>query len=118
MIEGMRSEPTNTLEFVPQAIISRSPAFLSARGIEFRTDHDDLHEFQVAELSLSDPSLREAVPFALMRHAGTPVDETEVYLPDGVPLAHLTSLLSLILRDLELNPEEISWRRESMETAY
>jgi hypothetical protein len=97
---------------VPQAILKRPPAFFAAKGIEFRTELDDLNEYQVAELALDD------LPFALMRHAGTPPDETEVYLPDNVPLSHLSEAIGRILKELDLPSAVIGWQRQTTDKPY
>ena len=98
---------------MPQAILKRSPAFFGARGISFRSDTDDLNDYQVAELSLDG-----ALPFALMRHEGTPVDETEVYLPDFIPSNDVPVVLRRILIALGLSGGEVEWRRRAAETPF
>ena len=95
-----------TNEFVPQAILSRSPAFFTGFGIVFRSGVDDLNKFEVAELRL------EGVPIALMRHEGTPPDETEVYLPETIPLARVGPIIRLIMREYDLPPSALRWQRE------
>jgi hypothetical protein len=99
-------------EFVPQAIVKRSPRFFVDRGIRFREDMDDLNTFQIAELSLGD------LPFALMRHEGTPADETEIYLPNVIPVERLPEIISSILAVLGLSPAAVTWRRERADTPY
>jgi hypothetical protein len=100
-------------EFIPQAILEKSPAFFAARGISFRNDTDDLNDYQVAELALDGE-----VPFALMRHEGTPVDETELYLPDVIPLDDVPSVLRRILEELDLSASVVRWRRYSADTPF
>src|SRR5271167_1235644 len=99
-------------EFVPQAILKRSPAFFANQGIKFRSGVDDLNVFQVAELSLDD------VPFALMRHEGTPLDETQVYLPDVIPIGRLPEIINRILAALDLSAAALAWRRERTDTPF
>jgi hypothetical protein len=99
-------------EFVPQAILRRSPAFFADRGIKFRKDLDDLNIFQVAELSLGD------LPFALMRHEGTPLDETEVYLPSIIPIERIPEIIDSILAELGLSAAAVGWRRERADTPF
>lgn len=117
MIVKMQPGFEREYEFVPQAIISRSPAFLSNRGISFRTDVDDLNIFQVAELSFNSSFFGREVPFAFMHHEGTPENETEVYLPSTIPLSNISEILRLILADLDLPFEAVSWQRRMEETA-
>lgn len=105
-------------EFVPQAIIARSPTFLSSRGVSFRTDVDDLNVFHVAELFLNSSQFESGIPFAFMRHEGTPENETEVYLPSIIPLSDISKILRLILADLDLSFEVVSWQRRLEETAF
>lgn len=73
MIGEMNPKVRERFEFVPQAIVKQPPAFFMRRGVAFRTGVDDLNEFKVAELTI------DGTPFALIRHEGTPPDETEVY---------------------------------------
>jgi hypothetical protein len=84
MIATMDPRTKDRYEFVPQAILNRSPAFFGTKGLCFRTEIDDLNEYQIAELAIDDN-----LPFALMHHKGTPADETEVYLPDVIPPAEV-----------------------------
>jgi hypothetical protein len=93
-------------EFVPQAILGRPPAFFAAFGVVFQPGLDDINEFEVAELRL------EGVPVALMRHEGTPADETEVYLPNTIPSARVGSIIRLIMREYDLPPTALRWQRE------
>ena len=83
MIRQMDPQLRSRLEFVPQAIIKRSPAFFAGRGLAFRAAMDDLNAYEVAELALDD------IPFALLRHHGTPPDETELCLPDSILFARI-----------------------------
>jgi hypothetical protein len=99
-------------EFVPQAILKRSPAFFANRGIKFREGLDDLNIFQVAELSL------ENLPFALMRHEGTPLDETQVYLPNVIPIERLPEIINRILAEFDLSAAALAWRREGADTPF
>jgi hypothetical protein len=113
MIVGMHPQAKQRYEFVPQAILKRPPAFFGARGISFRTDTDDLNNYQVAELSIDGE-----LPFALMRHEGTPVDETEVYLPDEIPLEDIPRVIARILKELDLVATAVKWQRERADTPY
>jgi hypothetical protein len=106
MIGAMDPKTRDDCEFVAQAIIKRPPAYFIAKGVSFGSGLDDLNEYQVAELVLDD------VPFALMRHEGTPVDETQVYLPDSMPPSHVTAFVGRILRELDLPPSAVSWQRQ------
>jgi len=99
-------------EFIPQAILVRPPAFFAARGIPFRRDSDDLNDYEVAELLLDGE-----LPFALMRHEGTPADETELYLPDAIPLDDVPAVLQRILRELDLTGQAVKWRRQPADTS-
>lgn len=114
MIGKMSPELKQKYEFVPQAIVKHSPAFFAARGIAFTSDVDDINTFQVAELELSQDHL----PFALMRHEGTPPDETEVYLPAMIPLAEISAVIGRILSEFDLPPAAIAWQRQSIDTPY
>jgi hypothetical protein len=99
-------------EFVPQAILKRSPAFFAGRGIKFRNGLDDLNVFQVAELSV------DSLPFALMRHEGTPQDETQVYLPTDIPIDRLPDIIARILAELDLSAAALAWCRERADTPF
>jgi hypothetical protein len=112
MITQMNPKVRNSHEFVPQAIVKRPPAFFIGRGVSFRTAVDDLNEFKVAELII------DGTPFALMRHEGTPADETEVYFPDNIPLSEVTGVLFRILKEFDISPANIGWVRKSLETPY
>jgi hypothetical protein len=112
MIAAMDPKVRDTCEFVPQAIIARPPAYFAARGISFRTGLDDLNTFHVAELALDD------VPFALMRHEGTPIDETEVHLPDTIPPGRVPSIIDRILKELDLTTAAVQWQRDRVDTPY
>ncbi len=112
MISKMDPRLRQKYEFVPQAILKQPPAFFIGRGISFRTDLDDLNGYQVAELTLDD------VPFALMRHEGTPPDETEVCLPDIIPLERVSEVISLILKELDLSPSMTTWQRQRTDTPF
>jgi hypothetical protein len=113
VIAPMDRRTRERYEFVPQAILEKSPAFFTARGISFRKDTDDLNDYQVAELALGGE-----LPFALMRHEGTPVDETEVYLPDVIPLDDIPSVLRRILKELDLSVSVVRWWRRSADTPF
>lgn len=113
MIGAMDKRARERHEFVVQAILSRPPTFFGTRGISFRKDVDDLNDYQVAELSLDDD-----LPFALMRHEGTPPDETEVYLPDSIPLEQLDATLQRILKALDLSIKEVRWHRRKADTPF
>ncbi len=110
MIGAMDPTALATFEFVPQAILKRPPTYFIARGISFRPGLDDLNEYQIAELAVDD------VPFALMRHEGTPPDETAVYLPDSIPFGHLPGIISRILMEFDLPPAAVSWQRQGAHT--
>jgi hypothetical protein len=112
MITPMSPGIREQYEFVPQAILKKSPAFFIARGIAFQKQLDDLNFYQVAELSL------DAIPFALMRHEGAPVDETEVYLPDTVPLRSVPAVIGQILKELDLPSSIVAWQRETADSPF
>lgn len=112
MIAKMDPKARGKHEFVAQAILKQPPAFFVAKGIAFRTELDDLNEYQVAELAL------DGLPFALMRHEGTPLDETEVYLPDSIPLSDVSDVIGHILKELDLPSAAISWQRHRADTPY
>jgi hypothetical protein len=110
MIGAMDPTVLETMEFVAQAILKRPPAYFAARGIAFREGLDDLNEYQIAELAVDN------VPFALMRHEGTPPDETAVYLPDSIPVGDLPNVIGRILAEFDLPQAAVSWRRQSADT--
>lgn len=112
MIAEMDPTSREKYEFVPQAILKRSPAFFAHRGIKFRDGLDDLNTFQVAELSLGD------LPFALMRHEGTPLNETTVYLPNVIPIERIPEIIDSILAELDLSAAAVEWRRERAGTPF
>ena len=116
MIRKMAVE--GNVEFVPQAIIARSPTILSNRGITFKSDYDDLNEYKIAELCLETARLSEVIPFVLMQYVGTPTEETELYLPKTIPIENALAVSLEILRDLDLPADAISWVRESMENPF
>jgi hypothetical protein len=105
MIGTMDPRTRDDCEFVAQAIINRPPAYFIARGVSFSPGSDDLNVYQVAELVLDD------VPFALMRHEGTPADETQIYLPDSMPPSRVPAVVGRILHELGLPPAAVSWQR-------
>ena len=113
MIATMDPRTKERHEFVPQAILKKSLAFFTERGICFRTDIDDLSEFQVAELSLDGD-----LPFALMRHEGAPADETEIYLPDTIPLADIPLVIGRILKELDLSTASVKWQRQRADRPF
>lgn len=113
MIARMDPQTRERYEFVPQAILKRPPSFFWEKGISFRTDTDDLNDYQVAELSLNGD-----IPFALMRHEGTPSDETEVYLPDSIPLQEIPHVIGRILRELDLAFTAVKWQRQRADTPF
>jgi hypothetical protein len=112
MIAEMDPETREKYEFVPQAIIKRPPAFFSEQGIRFETGLDDLNVYQVAELTIDD------LPFALMRHEGTPSDETTIYLPDIIAIEQLQDIINEILTALDLPIDALGWRRERADTPF
>ncbi len=112
MISRLDPATARDYEFVPQAIVKRSPAFFVDRGILFRADVDDLNEFQVAELAVDD------LPFALLRHEGTPPDETTVYLPTTVSLERVPDVIALILRQFDLPAGAIGWHRRTPDSPF
>lgn len=97
-------------EFVAQAILKKPPAFFAARGVTFASEVDDLNTYEVAALALDN------LPFALMRHAGTPADETEILLPDTIPLDKLPDIVHRILAEFALPPSLIGWMRTRTDT--
>jgi len=112
MISTMARDAIATHEFVPQAILNLPPAFFIEKGISFRSGLDDLNSYQVAELVLDD------VPFALLRHEGTPADQTEVYLPDSIPLIDVAAMIRRILNELDLPASAIRWQRRDSATPF
>ena len=112
MIDKMDPALREKFEFVSQAILKRSPAFFAERGVLFRSGLDDLNEYQVAELVIDN------VPFALMRHTGTPPDETEIYLPDSVPPERVPDVIERIVRELDLSSAAIGWQRQRATTPF
>jgi hypothetical protein len=112
MIAEMDPAIREKYEFVPQATLKRAPAFFAGQGIKFRNGLDDLNVFQVAELSLDN------LPFALMRHEGTPLDETQVYLPNVIPIERLPEIIARILAELDLSEAALSWHRERADTPF
>ncbi len=112
MISKMDPRLRQKFAFVPQAILKQPPAFFIGRGISFRTDLDDLNEYQVAELTVDN------LPFALMRHEGTPPDETELHLPDVIPLERVSEVISRILKELDLSSSAIIWQRQKTDTPF
>ena len=108
MIRAMDPITRDQHEFVVQAIVGRSPAYFAKQGVRFHSDVDDLNSYEVAELSLDD------LPFALMRHDGTPPDETEVYLPDYIRIEMLPAVLERILAAFDLHANAVKWQRQSM----
>lgn len=109
----MNPRSRSQYEFVPQAILNRAPDFFGRMGVDFRKDIDDLNEYQVAELALDGE-----VPFALMRHEGTPFDETEVYLPEAIPLDQVPSIIGRILREFDLSSAAVKWQRQRSDTPF
>ncbi len=107
MIGAMDPKALAKSEFVPQAILSRPPDWFAARGVAFRDGLDDLNEYQVAELAVDD------VPFALMRHAGTPPDETVIYLPDSISAGRVPDVIGRILKEFGLPAAALGWQRHN-----
>lgn len=110
MVTSMETRPRTDQEFVTQAILKKPPAFFAARGIAFSLDVDDLNTYEVAALALDN------LPFALMRHAGTPSDETEILLPDTIPLEKVPDIVHRILAEFALPPSLIGWIRTRTDT--
>jgi hypothetical protein len=112
-LRPMSQQEVGRYQFVPQATLKRPPSFFASQGISFRTSHDDLDEFEVAELSLDDK-----LPFALLRYRGTPADETIVFLPDTFPLTEVPTLIKTIILALKLSTNSIKWQRETAQTSH
>ncbi len=112
MFVAMDSGTVNQYEFVPQAILKRSPAFFAGQGIRSESGLDDLNAYQVAELCLGD------LPFMSMRHDGTPADETEVRLPDSVSLDRVANAVGRILAAFLLPADAIGWIRQRADTPF
>jgi hypothetical protein len=110
MIAKMDPHTRERHEFVAQAILKQPPSFFARRGVSFQSGTDDLNAFQVAELVVDD------IPFALMRHEGIPRDETEVYLPDNIPLNRIATVIGCILREFGLPATAIRWQRRRSDT--
>jgi len=105
----IRQHPASILagaEYVPYAVLQRSPAELSAQlDINFEASIDDLDHYEIAALRLDD-----GPPFALMRYRGHPPGETRLLLahdPDNIDQTH--EALDEILTALTL---PATWRRE------
>jgi hypothetical protein len=96
-------------EYVPHAVIRRSPAALAAQlGATFEPGSDDFDVFEIAAFRLDD-----GPAFALMRYRGHPEAETRLLLahtPDNVARTHQD--LAHILDALGLPPDAIGWTRE------
>lgn len=112
MISAMQPQVREQNEFVPQAILKRPPSFFVRRGITFSADTDDIHAYEVASLTL------DGTPFALLRHEGTPADETEVLLPDTIPLNQVQPIVQRIVRELNLPLSAICWLRVRSDTPF
>jgi hypothetical protein len=117
-VEPMNFRPMSQQEaarhhFVPQAVLAQPPSFFSSRGVAFRKGHDDLDEFEVAELSLD-----EKLPFALVRYRGTPWDETTIFLPSEYPLAEVPDLVRRITVAFGLAGSAVRWERSTSDTPF
>ncbi len=99
--------------FVPQAVLRCPPSFFAAKGIAFTKGHDDLDEFEVAELSLDDK-----VPFALHRYRGMPENETTVFLPSQYGLREVARLIQSIVAAFGVPDEAIGWQRTRDDTPF
>jgi len=99
----------NGHEYVPHAVLRRSPAELAVQlGITFEESIDDLDSYEIAALRLDDEP-----PFALMRYRGHPADETRLLLPhEPASIARTHENLARILEAIGLTADAISWRRE------
>jgi hypothetical protein len=112
-LRQMSRQEVSRYHFVPQATLKRPPSFFVSQGISFRIGHDDLDEFEVAELSLDDK-----VPFALLRYRGTPIDETVVFLPNTFALKEVPTVICDIVSALNVSTGSIQWLRDSAEKPF
>ena len=114
MIRAMEPRQRLEHEFVPQAVFGRPPAYFTSLGvgIQFREAVEYLNAYQVAELVVDD------LPFALLHYAGTPDDETEVYLPGSIPLERIGEVIERIRSELDLPHAALKWQRHSAEAPF
>jgi hypothetical protein len=109
----MSRQEATRYHFVPQAILKQSPAFFAAKGLCFHAGHDDLDEFEVAELSLD-----EKRPFALLIYRGTPEYETMVFPPNRFSTQEIPALIGDIVSAFGLAAAAVTWQRSRTDTPY
>lgn len=100
-------------DLVPQAIIGRSPSFLSReRNIKFIHGHDDFDDYIGAGLLVKNDRLEQTIAVALRRYAGYPENTTTLYLPADIENVDLISrIVSVVMFELEIPEAWLEWQR-------
>jgi hypothetical protein len=107
MLRPVPSDELGSIEWIPQAIISRPVSYFEQRfGFRFTRGSDDLDDYEEATFSL------DGLPVALMHYSNYPQGTTTIYLPFGFhDTARILQVIGLIAKELALPPDAVSWQR-------
>lgn len=95
------------MDLVPVAALARSPEELSARGVLFAEDTDDLDTYAFALIEIGDHQM-----VGLLRYRGEPPDRTTVLLRRDLPGHRRRDLLGDVLSALAFEQGDLAWVRE------
>ncbi len=107
MIHRIPSDLVETIDLVPQAILSLPISYFANRYGEFRELEDDFDRYEGAEFALGS-----GLRFSLRRYKGYPEDTTTIYLSSEVQdVAKISEVIGVLLKELELQPRDLAWQR-------
>jgi len=95
------------VDFVPQAVVRSPIAYFSDHlGYTFRTECDDLDEYQGAFFTLDNE-----IPFALIHYRGNPDDRTTIYMNRTLSGESAVRIIRRIVSDFDLPDAATEWVR-------
>ncbi len=96
------------VDFVPQAVLSRSTDFLAETlGIEFEKDADDPDAFMGALVYVNPER-----PVEIKHYSGHPAGTVTLYLPDWLNRVEaISAAIDEILHQLKLHRDALLWER-------
>jgi hypothetical protein len=95
-------------DFVPQAVISRSPESLARHlNVDFTRGHDEFDEYLGAAFALHG-----TLPFSIKHYLGHPDGTVTLYLPPDISdVGKITQLIADILGEMRLDESALEWQR-------
>ncbi len=109
MIHRIPSDLVESIDLVPQAILSRPISYFAKRYGEFPEREDDFDTYEGADFALGS-----GLRFSLRRYRGYPEDTTTIYLSSDVrDVGKISEIIGVVLKELDLQPRDVAWQRSN-----